>query len=277
MDLYTKNALLCSEITTKKYSTSFSLGIRLFNKRHRAGIYAVYGFVRFADEIVDSFHGHDKEKLLADFREMTFEAIKQGISTNPILHSFQWVVNKFHIDEDLIEAFFVSMQMDISKKSYTRNEYQEYIYGSAEVVGLMCMRVFYSGDDTGYRNLLQPARKLGEAFQKVNFLRDLKADWVERGRIYFPGVSFDTFSSIEKTAIEQEIIRDFEASLPGIRSLSGEFRLGVYLAYRYYLELLKRIASANPQELTSERLRVSSYQKSWLLIKCWLRHITGTI
>ena len=272
MDLYTSNALQCSEVTTKNYSTSFSLGVWLLRKKYRPAIYAIYGFVRFADEIVDTFHDQDKRALLERFRKETFEAIEKEMSPNPILHSFQWAVNRYKIGHDLIEAFLKSMDMDLYKTTFNRAEYQEYIYGSAEVVGLMCLRVFYDGNDAAYESLVPPARKLGEAFQKVNFLRDMQSDYEERGRVYFPNVDYQTFSEKEKLEIEEELRADFAESLPGIKGLKKDVRLGVFLAYRYYLELLRKIEPASTQSLTSQRFRVSDGKKMQLLASCWVKH-----
>lgn len=277
MDLYTLNALKCSEITTRNYSTSFSMGVRILDKKFRAPIYAIYGFVRFADEIVDTFHEQDKERLLLDFKKQTYEAIEKGMCTNPILHSFQWVVNTYGIEKELIDAFLHSMEMDLHKKTFSLKEYQEYIYGSAEVVGLMCLRVFYKGEADEYQRLLPAARKLGEAFQKVNFLRDMRSDQYDRGRVYFPEVDFDNFSGETKSKIEMEIWEDFQGAFPGIRSLHKEARLGVYLAYRYYLELLKKIQTEDADRLQEKRFRVSNQKKLLLLIKCYLRNKFGWI
>ncbi len=272
MDLYTRNALKCGEITTKNYSTSFSMGVRTLDKKYRPAIYAIYGFVRFADEIVDTFHDQDKASLLRDFKERTYEAIDQKMSTNPILHGFQWVVNTYRIDRELIDAFLFSMEMDLHKKEFSAEEYKQYIYGSAEAVGLMCLRVFYSGNDEEYRALFPAARKLGEAFQKVNFLRDMRSDMDERGRVYFPEVDLKSFSADDKNKIEQEIRKDFEDAFTGIKSLNKEVRLGVYLAYRYYLELLRKIQSAGPGQVQEERVRVPNTHKFILLVKCYLRN-----
>ncbi len=277
MDLYTRNALNCGEITTRNYSTSFSMGVRTLSREYRPAIYAIYGFVRFADEIVDTFHDKDKDGLLKDFRQRTYAAIEEGMSTNPILHGFQWVVNTYGIGRELIDAFMRSMEMDLEKKRYSSREYQEYIYGSAEVVGLMCLRVFCAGKEEEYRRLMPSARKLGEAFQKVNFLRDIGADQHERGRVYFPGLDTGHFSSETKSRIEQEIANDFREALPGIRSLHPEARLGVYLAYRYYLELLAGIRKAGPEQLQGQRFRVSNSKKLLLLVKCYLRNKSGWI
>ncbi len=272
MDLYTRNALECSEITTKNYSTSFSLGVRLLDPKFRPPIYAIYGFVRFADEIVDTFHDQDKAILLREFSEQTYEAIDNGMSTNPILHSYQWVVNTYHIDKSLIDAFLKSMEMDLEKKTFSLEEYQDYIYGSAEVVGLMCLRVFYSGQDEEYQRLLPAARKLGEAFQKVNFLRDMRSDMKDRGRVYFPEVDFESFDQQAKDRIEKEIWEDFQGAFPGIKTLNKDARLGVYLAYRYYLELLKKIQSEPPKNLQEYRFSVSNQKKLVLLAKAILRN-----
>ncbi len=272
MDLYTRNALECSEITTKNYSTSFSMGVRLLDPKFRPPIYAIYGYVRFADEIVDTFHDQDKARLLRTFREQTYEAIAGGMSTNPILHSYQWVVNTYHIDKSLIDAFLKSMEMDLEKKTFSLEEYQEYIYGSAEVVGLMCLRVFYAGQDEEYQRLLPAARKLGEAFQKVNFLRDMRSDQKERGRMYFPEVDFESFDQQAKDRIEKEIWEDFQGAFPGIKTLNKDARLGVYLAYRYYLELLKKIKSEPPENLQEYRFSVSNQKKLVLLAKAILRN-----
>lgn len=277
MDLYTRNALACSEITTKNYSTSFSMGVRLLDPEFRPPIHAIYGYVRFADEIVDTFHDQDKQKMLSRFREDTFECIAAGMSTNPILHSFQWVVNTYGIEKELIVAFLKSMEMDLEKKTFSLPEYQEYIYGSAEVVGLMCLRVFYSGQDEEYRRLLPSARKLGEAFQKVNFLRDMRSDLQERGRVYFPDVDFDRFDKETKDRIEKEIRDDFQDAIPGIRTLNRHARLGVYLAYRYYLELLKKIHEETPENLRETRFSVSNQKKGLLLVKAFLRNKFGWI
>ncbi len=272
MDLFTSNALKCGEVTTRNYSTSFSLGVRTLHRRYRPAIYAIYGFVRFADEIVDTFHEQDKKALLDDFREETYRAIHRGMSTNPILHGFQWVANTYGIDRAMIDAFLHSMEMDLQKKTYTRDEYKQYIYGSAEVVGLMCLRVFYSEREADYNALLPAARKLGEAFQKVNFLRDIASDHLDRGRVYFPQMDLENFSGETKAQIEQEIHADFQEAYRGIISLDKDARLGVYLAYRYYMELLIKIRAVDAKILQKERFRVSNTQKMLLLFKCFLRN-----
>jgi len=277
MDLYTETSLSCSRLTTKRYSTSFSLGIGIFDRKYHIPIYAVYGFVRFADEIVDTFHEQDQETLLNRFRLDTFEAIDQKFSTNPILHSFQWVVNKYHIDTELIEAFLHSMKMDLKQKTFTEQEYNTYIYGSAEVIGAMCLRVFYEDDDPSYQRLLPAARKLGAAFQKINFLRDIKDDYENRGRIYFPETNFENFRVNRKQEIEADIKKDFAEPLIGTRKLHRGVRNGVYLAFRYYMELLEKIEKTPAEEILQRRFRVSGKQKIILLVKAWLRNRLGRI
>ena len=270
--LYTQTAFDCSELITKTYSTSFSLGIRTLNKRYHSSIYAIYGFVRYADEIVDTFHSHDKASLLARFKADTYKSIEEGISLNPVLHSFQAVVNQFKIDHDLIEAFLISMEMDLSKTDYDDPLYKKYIYGSAEVVGLMCLKVFLDGDEDAYQKLLPPAKSLGSAFQKVNFLRDIKSDYDERGRVYFPGVDFNSFDREEKKQIEIDIQKDFDDAIAGIKMLPKGVRGGVYLAYIYYTVLFKKISRLSPEKVKSERIRVPNSRKFTLLIKCYFLH-----
>lgn len=277
MDQYTDTALACSKLTTRKYSTSFSLGIRLFKRKYHIPIYAIYGYVRYADEIVDTFHSQDQQYLLEKFRTDTFEAIERGFSSNPILQSFQWVVNTYRIDHELIKAFLFSMEMDLTHKTFTQDEFETYVYGSAEVVGLMCLRVFFHEDDKSYDDLIIPARKLGEAFQKVNFLRDIRDDYENRGRIYFPDTDLINFRTHRKKEIEDDIAADFLEARAGIKSLHRDVRNGVYLAYRYYMELLKKIRSTPADEILMRRFRVSDYQKIWLLVKAWLRNRAGMI
>lgn len=272
MDLYTKNAVQCSEITTKNYSTSFSSGILLLDKKYRDAIYSIYAYVRFADEIVDTFHQHNKGMQLQRFRDQTFDAIHSGMSTNPILHSFQFMVNRYRIDHDLIEAFLKSMEMDLSMKTFNRKQYQQYIYGSAEVVGLMCMRVFYNEAPEEYEKLKPSAQKLGEAFQKVNFLRDMKSDLQERGRVYFPGVNPQHFTEYDKAAIQQEIEQDFAQALAGIQLLKKDARLGVYVAYRYYQELFQRIVNSPVDAILQSRIRVPNRKKLFLMLQGYLMH-----
>lgn len=272
IDLYIKSCHECSKIITNNYSTSFSLGIRMFDKAYREPIYAIYGFVRFADEIVDTFHDYDKRSLIQKFEKDTFEAIDKGISLNPILQSFQEVVNQYQIEKELITAFLYSMEMDLENINFDRSKYDEYIYGSAEVIGLMCLRVFVNGDKEEYQRLKAPAKKLGAAFQKVNFLRDMQSDYEDRGRVYFPSVDFQQFSCVEKKEIEDEIESDFQEALEGIKGLPKGARLGVHLAYLYYQRLLKRIKKYTAADVVKQRVRVSDFHKLLLLVYCSFKH-----
>ncbi len=276
-ELYTQTAFDCSKLITKTYSTSFSLGIRTLHKRYHEPIYAIYGFVRYADEIVDTFHDHDKKELLHRFKADTYRSIVEKISLNPVLHSFQHVVNEYQIDHELIEAFLVSMEMDLSKTDYADPDYKKYIYGSAEVVGLMCLKVFCGGDESEYQRLLPAAKHLGSAFQKVNFLRDIKSDYDERGRVYFPGVDFNSFSEEEKKQIEEDIKDEFHKAVIGIKQLPKGVRGGVYLAYIYYTVLFKKITRLSPERVKSERIRVPNIRKFMLLIKCYFLHKLNVI
>ena len=271
LSLYNQTCLECSSLITRRYSTSFSMGIRVFDKKYRSPIYAIYGFVRFADEIVDTFHDFPKKELLDKFRRDTFEAIESGISLNPVLHSFQNVVNKYNIEKELINAFLDSMEMDLNLNAYEDNLYQKYIYGSAEVVGLMCLRVFVNGDDNMYKHLYASARSLGSAFQKINFLRDIKSDFDERGRVYFPGVDFRSFSLGDKLQIESDIKKDFDDALLGITQLPQGVRFGVYLAYKYYTKLFQKIKSASPTKVKEERIRVKDSRKVVLIFSSAFR------
>ena len=271
LSLYNQTCLECSSLITRRYSTSFSMGIRVFDKKYRAPIYAIYGFVRFADEIVDTFHDFPKKELLDKFRRDTFEAIESGISLNPVLHSFQNVVNKYNIERELIDAFLDSMEMDLNLNAYEDNLYQKYIYGSAEVVGLMCLRVFVNGDENMYKHLYASARSLGSAFQKINFLRDIKSDFDERGRVYFPGVDFRSFSLGDKLQIESDIKKDFDDALLGITQLPQGVRFGVYLAYKYYIKLFQKIKSASPTKVKEERIRVRDSRKVVLIFSSAFR------
>ncbi len=272
MDLYSTTTFKCSKLITRHYSTSFTLGIRTLDKKFHYPIYAIYGFVRYADEIVDTFHKHDKKVLLKRFWNDTYTAIDEGISLNPVLHSFQQVVNNYHIERELIESFLVSMEMDLSKDTYNQQSYEKYIYGSAEVVGLMCLRVFCEGDNEKYNTLREPARKLGAAFQKVNFLRDIQSDFEERGRTYFPGVDFNAFTEKDKRAIEQDIQNDFNEAYAGIVMLPKGARLGVYLAYIYYLKLFRKIKNLPPERILNERIRIPDSNKLALLTRTYFMH-----
>ncbi len=272
MELYNEVCRECSRHITKRYSTSFSMGISVFDKRFRAPIYAVYGFVRFADEIVDTFHDHPKQQLLERFREDTYRAISERISLNPVLHAFQETVHQYQIEQELIDAFLDSMEMDLHFDRYHDSLYKQYIYGSAEVVGLMCLRVFCEGDNEMYERLKAPACSLGSAFQKINFLRDMKSDFDERGRVYFPGVDFNRFSNEDKIAIEADIKKDFDDAYLGIIQLPQGARFGVYLAYIYYINLFKKIRSAPADRVTQERIRVPNRRKAVLLFSSALRN-----
>lgn len=263
-----------STLTTKRYSTSFSLGISFLQKDLQQPIHAVYGFVRFADEIVDSFHDYDKAYLLADFKRQTYEAIEKGISLNPILNSFQWAVNKYNIPMELVETFLASMEMDLESEKvvYDQVKYDQYILGSAEVVGLMCLKIFVRGDETAYENLKDSAMKLGSAFQKINFLRDLKVDFHDLGRMYFPGIDLNEFDATAKKAIEADIAKDFHAGYEGIRKLPKDARFGVYMAYIYYYKLFTKIKGIAPEAILNERIRIPNNKKYSLFVFSYLRH-----
>jgi phytoene/squalene synthetase len=276
MDLYTRNAIDVSKKTTRNYSTSFSLGVRILGKQYRDPIYAIYGFVRFADEIVDTFHGHDQKAMFSKFKDETYEAIERRISSNPILHSFQWAVNLYQIDHDLIHSFLESMEMDLYHKDYSKSRLEKYIYGSAEVVGLMCLRVF-TAQNNGYIDRMYYARKLGEAFQKVNFLRDIRSDFIEKGRTYFPGADFENFNNEIKKKIEEDIQHDFDEALKGVKMLEPDSRLGVYLAYKYYLSLFRRIRHTDASEILKKRFRVPDRVKLWLLVTSYIKFKLGFI
>jgi phytoene/squalene synthetase len=261
-----------STLTTKRYSTSFSLGIKMLNPEIQKPIYAIYGFVRFADEIVDSFHSFDKTKLLADFRVQTYQAINDGISLNPILNSFQWAVNRYNIPLSLIETFLESMKMDLNKQAYDEEQYKKYILGSAEVVGLMCLKVFVNGDEQEYLRLKPSAMKLGSAFQKINFLRDLNADYKHLGRVYFPGIDMEEFNATVKQEIERDIEIDFHEGYLGIVQLPKNARFGVYLAYIYYYKLFAKIKNTPAKVILNERVRIPNNRKVGLLLSSYVRH-----
>ncbi|WP_421828127.1 phytoene/squalene synthase family protein [Larkinella sp.] len=271
IELFNRTALECSKLITEHYSTSFTLGIKTLDRKFHFPIYAVYGFVRYADEIVDTFYNHDQKCLLEKFKKDTYEAIADGISLNPILHSFQWVVREYRIERELIDAFLKSMEMDLYVNKYTDNSYQEYIYGSAEVVGLMCLRVFCEGDLAMFDRLKEPARKLGAAFQKVNFLRDLKDDYIDRGRVYFPGVNFSEFTKDAKRLIEKDIQQDFDEAYAGILNLPRGARMGVHLAYTYYQTLFNKIKQIPASRIQEERIRVPDMKKIALLAQTYVR------
>jgi phytoene synthase len=270
MNLFDETCFECSKVITTMYSTSFSKGIMAFDERFRYPIYAIYGFVRYADEIVDTFHDFDKQELITDFRAQTFVAIRKGISLNPVLQSFQQVVNHYKIEDELIDAFLHSMEMDLDKTAYDKAGYEKYIYGSAEVVGLMCLRVFCENSETLYQKLVPMARSLGAAFQKINFLRDVKSDFEERGRTYFPSIDFNRFSEKDKQDIEADIKKDFDDAFQGIKLLPRGTRLGVYIAYIYYRQLFKKISSTPANVIMQKRIRVSDTRKMALYFKAVL-------
>ncbi|SFG29649.1 Phytoene/squalene synthetase [Algoriphagus hitonicola] len=264
--LFDQTTLECSRLITQRYSTSFTLGIKTLDRKFHLPIYAIYGFVRYADEIVDTFHDQDKAGLLERFKKDTYEAIESKISLNPVLHAFQLIVNQYQIDLDLIEAFLHSMEMDLDFRTYNDSRYHEYIYGSAEVVGLMCLKVFCEGDSVLYEKLKTPACKLGAAFQKVNFLRDIKSDFEERGRVYFPGVDYKLFDKAIKSQIELDIQQDFDDSLIGIEQLPDGAKLGVKVAYLYYQKLFDKIKGLPAETITQQRIRIPNARKISLLL-----------
>ena len=271
MNLFHEVSQDCSRITTEKYSTSFSSAIKLLHKDLRTPICNIYGFVRFADEIVDTFHGFDKALLFEEFKKATYDAIERGISLNPILHSFQMTVNQFGIDHALIDAFLYSMELDLGKHTYDRAGYETYIYGSAEVVGLMCLYIFCEGNQAQYDALKPAAKSLGSAFQKVNFLRDVKADFEGLDRMYFPDCDFANFTHADKLAIEQDIQKDFDEAYAGILHLPIKARFGVYVAYKYYLSLFKKIQRLEPAHILESRVRIPDYGKAFILAKAGIR------
>jgi len=277
MNLFDETCFECSKVITTMYSTSFSKGIMAFDERFRYPIYAIYGFVRYADEIVDTFHDFDKQELITDFRAQTFVAIRKGISLNPVLQSFQQVVNHYKIGDELIDAFLHSMEMDLDKTAYDKAGYEKYIYGSAEVVGLMCLRVFCENSETLYQQLVPMARSLGAAFQKINFLRDVKSDFEERGRTYFPAIDFNRFSEKDKQDIEADIEKDFDDAFQGIKLLPRGTRLGVYIAYIYYRQLFKKISSTPANVIMQKRIRVSDTRKMALYFKAILHQKLNVI
>jgi phytoene synthase len=271
MNIFQEVSEQCSKITTERYSTSFSSAINLLHRDLRMPIYKIYGFVRFADEIVDTFHDYDKATLLQEFKKETYLSIERKISLNPILNSFQETVNHFHIGHDLIEAFFKSMESDLDQNSYDEQGYKDYIYGSAEVVGLMCLHVFCEGNQAEYNDLKPYARSLGAAFQKVNFLRDVKADSEHLKRVYFPGVDFNRFTQEDKLSIEADIQNDFSHAYEGILKLPMKSRFGVYVAYKYYLSLFKKIKQSQPSILLEDRIRIPNYSKAMIVMRAGLR------
>jgi phytoene/squalene synthetase len=271
-ELFDELSQQVSQAITKKYSTSFSFGILALSPSIRPAIYAIYGYVRLADEIVDSFHDYDKALLLERFKEQTWQALDEGISLNPILQSFQETVNQYKIDRGLIEQFLKSMQMDLTPIHYNTERYNEYILGSAEVVGLMCLQVFVNGNADLYNALKPYAMKLGSVFQKVNFLRDLKEDTQSLGRTYFPDINMHKFDNNIKSSIEQDIEGEFKEALIGIKKLPASSRFGVYLAYKYYLSLFNKIKQTPAQKILQERIRISNRQKISLMMSCYVQY-----
>ncbi len=262
----------CSRLTTRRYSTSFSLGIRFLDKSLQEPIYGIYGFVRYADEIVDSFHDYQQRYLLEKFSRDTFEAIEQGISLNPILNSFQKVVRQYGIQKETIQTFLDSMEMDLSDRTYDQDHYEQYILGSAEVVGVMCLRVFLKGDNNEFERLKPYAMKLGSAFQKINFLRDLNADYATLGRMYFPGVEMSSFNDVVKREIEADIEKDFAIGYEGIKMLPKEARFGVFVAYVYYYKLFRKIKAKSVAAIMQDRIRISNERKVALFFGSYVRH-----
>lgn len=272
LELFHRASEDCSRIVTQRYSTSFASAIKMLHKDLRAPICNIYGFVRLADEIVDTFHDQNKETLLQQFKEETYASIERKISLNPILNSFQQTVNKYSIDHQLIEAFFQSMEMDLHRQSYDTKGYNQYIYGSAEVVGLMCLYVFCEGNKEQYTKLESSARSLGAAFQKVNFLRDIKADYNGLSRIYFPGCDFENFTEANKREIEADIQNDFKHAFTGIVKLPMKARFGVYVAYKYYLSLFRKIKKMEPARVLESRIRIPNYYKAMIVFRAGIKN-----
>ena len=272
-ELFDKISEECSKNVTKSYSTSFSLATKMLSSNIRQDIYNIYGFVRFADEIVDTFHSYNKKELFKRFVDDLNHSLEQKISLNPILNSFQKTVHKYNIDRDLINSFLKSMEQDLKKKKYeSLQEYNEYIYGSADVVGLMCLKVFVSGRNDDYKKLKPYAMSLGSAFQKVNFLRDINDDYKKLNRIYFPGVDYGTFNDDVKNNIMIDIEKDFAKALKGIYMLPNNSKFGVYAAYKYYKRLLRKLERASYLQIKSERVRVPNYQKVDVLARSYVRY-----
>ncbi len=277
ISLYNQTCEEISKLITNNYSTSFSLGIKVFAPKFRTPIYNIYGFVRFADEIVDTFHDSDRKVLLEEFKKETYAAIERKISLNPVLHSFQEVVHQYGLELKHIEAFLKSMEMDLYDIEYDDKSLKEYIYGSAEVVGLMCLKVFCEGDNKEYKRLEAWAISLGSAFQKINFLRDIKSDFEERGRTYFPDVDINNFTQEDKSRIEEDIQKDFDHAYIGIKQLPTGARLGVFTAYRYYLSLFYKIKGAPANNILSERIRINNGKKMYLLTSAVVKNRLGML
>ena len=272
VELFHKASYRCSKAVTELYSTSFASSIRLLHADLRVPVYNIYGFVRLADEIVDTFHEHDKCLLLEGFKKETWEAIKRGISLNPILNSFQKTVRQYEISYDLVEAFFKSMESDLTEQDYDRQGYEEYIYGSAEVVGLMCLHVFCGTDKALFDRLKPAAQALGAAFQKVNFLRDIQADFLTLSRMYFPGCDFHRFTERDKLQIESDIEQDFQKAYSGILRLPVKARFGVYVAYKYYYSLFNKIKTTAPAHILKKRIRIPNYYKAYIVFRAGVKN-----
>jgi len=277
LSLFNQTCQEISKLVTNNYSTSFSLGIKVFAPKFRTPIYSIYGFVRFADEIVDTFHNQDRKLLLEEFKKDTYAAIDRRISLNPILHAFQEVVHQYDLDLEHIEAFLKSMEMDLYDIEYDDATLKEYIYGSAEVVGLMCLKVFCEGNKDEYTRLEEWAISLGSAFQKINFLRDMKSDYEERGRTYFPNVDLTNFTDEDKVRIEDDIQKDFDHAYIGIKQLPNGARLGVFSAYRYYLSLFYKIKESQANSILSQRIRINNGKKMYLLTSSAVKNKLGML
>ena len=277
ISLYSRTCAECSKLITNNYSTSFSLGIRVFASELRSPIYSIYGFVRFADEIVDTFHDKDKKTLLEEFKDDTFRALDRKVSCNPVLHTFQEVVHEYNIDYNHIRAFLKSMEMDLYDIKYDDKNLKEYIFGSAEVIGLMCLKVFCKGDETQYNSLEPYAKSLGSAFQKINFLRDMKSDYEERGRVYFPNVDISNFTQEDKSRIENDIQKEFDHALIGIQKLPRGAKLGVYTAYRYYISLFYKIKEVGASNILQKRIRINNGKKMYLLTSSAVKNKFGLL
>lgn len=270
--IYDRISTQCSKIITQAYTNSFSLGIKCLHPQYHNPIYAIYSFFRLGDEIVDSFHDYPKKKLLEEYKKATYEAIEQKISLNPILNNFQQVVHAYQVEHSLIDIFFDSMAMDLTRRTYTQDTLEKYILGSAEVVGLMCLKIFCENDEEKYRQLKPYAMKLSSAFQKINFLRDLHTDYKQLGRTYFPHINFEQFSDTDKRKIEEEVGEDFKEALIGIKMLPRKVKFGVYLAYKYYKRLLQKIRKTPSSKVLYQRIRIPSYQKYAMIFSVSLRY-----
>ena len=276
-DIFDLVSLACSEKTTKSYSTSFSFAIRLLKKEYRDAIYSIYGFVRLADEIVDSFHNYDKNTLLKELRKETINALDRNISLNPIINSFQNTVKKYRIEWDLIDSFLESMEYDLSHNTCSDQSYKKYIAGSASAVGLMCLQIFNRDNTISYKELKPYAESLGSAFQKVNFLRDMSADYKDLDRVYFPGLNITKFDNDQKEIIVNDIEKEFAHSLEGIKCLNKNAQQGVYLAYKYYVVLFQKIKRADSAYILERRIRISNFKKALITISCFIRVKIGLI